>query len=145
MKIVYLKNNTRAIKLNQDGVIGDAHAGKHNKQISLLNQKFAIKNKDAINFIVDDLTKLNILDKQQIGETILEVTQIGKKCAAKKCETCDLKQTCKVPRECIYARVISGGEIKLNDIIEHLPRSLKILIIRLATASSITRRGKNTL
>lgn len=127
-----VKHSISSVVLDHDGIVGDIHAGFSNKQVSLLNQAFATKGKDSVNFIVDDLADLNILDRLKINNVVLEITQIGKKCKAKNCASCDLKTKCRVSQECIYARVISAGEIKPNDDIVRLKRSLKILVITLS-------------
>jgi len=122
------------VVLDQNGIVGDIHAGFGNKQISLLTQEIAALGKASVNFIVDDLdlTKVNVLDRLCIGEAFLEITQIGKRCAAKNCESCDLIEQCKVPRECVYARVLYGGEVKSGDEFKYLKRRLKILVITLS-------------
>jgi molybdenum cofactor synthesis domain-containing protein len=131
--------NVSEVILDQHGIIGDIHAGFGNKQISLLSEVFATKGKDSVNFIVDNLTNLNVLDRLQINQVILEITQVGKKCVAKNCADCDLSTQCKAPRECTYARVLYGGEVKPGDELKYLKRNLKILVI---TLSDRAFRGK---
>jgi len=127
-----VKYSVPSVVLNHDGVVGDIHAGKSNKQISLLSQASAIKGKDSVNFIIDDLANLNILDRLKINDVVLKIAQVGKKCKAKNCASCEIAAQCKVAKECVYVRVIHGGEIKPEDDVAYLKRSLKILVITLS-------------
>jgi len=47
-------------------------------------------------------------------ETELEITQIGKECHT-RCSIYYKAGDCVMPREGIFAKVIKGGEIKIND------------------------------
>lgn len=103
------------------GIEGDAHAGDWHRQVSLLAGESIDRVKQlmpdlargafAENLITRgiDLTSLHIGDHLIIGTNIvLEVTQIGKKCH----NACAIKKTtgdCIMPREGIFAKVISGG------------------------------------
>ena len=117
------------VKINF-GIIGDAHAGDWHRQISLL----AIESIDKMvaagakvspgNFAENittqgiELPKLPIGSRLKIGEgTILEVTQIGKKCHS-ECEIFKQVGDCIMPREGIFAQVITAGTIKTSDSIE---------------------------
>ena len=52
----------------------------------------------------------------QIGETIHQVTQIGKKChAADGCEVARTVGMCIMPKEGIFTKVIKGGTVKVGD------------------------------
>jgi MOSC domain-containing protein YiiM len=53
----------------------------------------------------------------KIGETIMEVTQIGKKCHS-ECEIFKQVGDCVMPREGIFAKVLKEGWIKAGDEIE---------------------------
>jgi MOSC domain-containing protein YiiM len=65
-----------------------------------------------------DLPSLSIGTRLKIGyKVLMEVTQIGKVCH----ERCNIFYTvgdCVMPREGIFAKVLHGGEIKIDDIIE---------------------------
>ncbi len=109
------------------GLEGDAHAGKWHRQVSLLGQ-------ESINKMIDkgikDLTpgkfaenittegiilyELPIGTKLRIGETEMEVTQIGKECH-QGCEIRKLTGDCVMPREGIFTRVLKEGIIKAGD------------------------------
>ncbi len=113
------------------GIEGDAHAGDWHRQVSLLAaESIAIvkeslpalkKGAFAENIITRgiDLARLAIGDKVQIGESvILEVTQIGKECHNKGCAIKKATGDCIMPREGIFSKVLSGGEIKPGDQIQ---------------------------
>jgi len=106
------------------GLEGDAHAGEWHRQVSLLAGESidgvrevlpTIKNGAFAENIITrglDLTGLEIGDRLQIGETVLlEVTQIGKECHNSGCAIKKATGDCIMPREGIFARVITGGEI----------------------------------
>ncbi len=54
--------------------------------------------------------------KLKIGETLHEVTQIGKKCHAE--DGCEIARTvgkCIMPKEGIFTKVLKGGVVKAGD------------------------------
>ena len=65
------------------------------------------------------LHELPVGTKLKIGETIQEVTQIGKECH-KGCAIKNKVGTCIMPTEGIFTRVIKGGMVKEGDFIEIL-------------------------
>lgn len=113
--------------ITEKGLEGDAHAGDWHRQISLLSEYsielmrgkgIEIKFGDfAENLTVDgiDLSTVSIGKRIKIGNDVeLEVTQIGKECH----ESCLIRQTvgdCVMPREGIFARVITTGTIRVQD------------------------------
>lgn len=112
------------------GLQEDAHAGDWHRQVSLLGQEsvdkikaLGIENLDAGVFAENILTEgitlyeLPIGTRLKVGETIQEVTQIGKKCHH-GCEIFKKVGDCVMPREGIFTRVIKGGVIKAGDEID---------------------------
>jgi MOSC domain-containing protein YiiM len=104
------------------GIVGDAHAGKWHRQVSLLagesidGVKRVLSNLKhgafAENIITRglDLTALRVGDRLQIGDqVVLEVTQIGKVCHNDGCAIKKATGDCIMPREGIFARVLQGG------------------------------------
>jgi MOSC domain-containing protein YiiM len=111
------------------GIVGDAHAGDWHRQISLLAlesiKKMQEKGLDvttgdfAENITTEgiDLPSLPIGTKLVIGETLHEVTQIGKECHT-RCAIYQQAGDCVMPREGIFVKVLRGGVIRTNDRIE---------------------------
>ena len=109
------------------GIENDAHAGSWHRQISLLpraaisdfNQKGAGVQPGAFgeNLIIDGIDDLKTLStglRIEIGECLLEITQIGKKCHS-HCDIFKRMGECIMPREGIFARVLRGGVIREGD------------------------------
>ncbi len=125
-------NVSQARVMENFGLEGDAHAGDWHRQVSLLalesidkmrRRGLDLKPGDfAENLTTQDIDipKLPVGTRLAIGpEVVLEVTQIGKACH----HGCAIKQAvgdCVMPREGIFARVLKGGIIQPNDIIEVL-------------------------
>lgn len=108
------------------GIEGDAHAGDWHRQVSLLGEesidKMRAKGLDvgygdfAENIATTGLVlyELPIGTKMRIGECLVEVTQIGKECHD-RCAIYKAAGDCVMPREGIFARVLTGGDIKKGD------------------------------
>lgn len=114
------------------GLEGDAHAGDWHRQVSLLSQESINKMKDmgveglssgkfAENITTEGiiLYELPIGTKLKIGETLMEVTQIGKECH-KGCAIRSQVGDCIMPREGIFTKVLKGGYIRSGDTIERI-------------------------
>ena len=115
------------------GMEGDAHGGKWHRQISLLSVSSIEKMKEigkqkgldlvpgdfAENLTTEglELFKLPIGTYLKAGETLLEVTQIGKSCHH-DCEIFQQVGQCVMPKEGIFTRVLVGGKIREEDSIE---------------------------
>ena len=112
------------------GLEGDAHAGSWHRQISLLSieGRLVMENKgiklDAGDFGENVLTKgvdfANIIvgNELRLGrDALVRVTQIGKECHD-RCNIYYQVGDCIMPREGIFAEVLKGGEIKVDDDIE---------------------------
>ena len=61
-----------------------------------------------------DLVALPIGTHVEIGETLVEVTQIGKECH-NRCAIYDQAGDCVMPKEGIFARVLRGGVVLTGD------------------------------
>lgn len=128
-----LKKTVPQIELKlRHGIVGDAHAGDWHRQISLLAEEsvdimravspisldagvFA----ENINTVGIDLKHLPIGTHLRIGETEVEVTQIGKECH----NDCAIKKAvgkCVMPTEGIFAVVVKEGTVRPGDEIEIL-------------------------
>lgn len=131
-KGVIKKNIEKGYFIEDFGLEGDAHAGKWHRQVSLLGQESIDKmtamgveglctGKFAENLTTEGiiLYELPVGAKVKIGETEMEVTQIGKECHV-GCEIRKLVGDCIMPREGIFTKVIKSGWIKPGDDIEIL-------------------------
>lgn len=128
-----VKKPVESVKLIEGlGIEKDAHGGNWHRQVSLLGvesinkmKKQGIEHLDygvfAENITTEgiELFTLPIGTKIKIGETLLEVTQIGKECHH-GCEIRQLVGDCVMPREGIFSIVLEGGIIKANDEIKVL-------------------------
>ena len=123
------KNNIDCgLFLENLGLENDAHAEADIiRQVSLLSktsiEKIRAKGLDvnygdfAENLTIEgiDLPSLPIGTHLKVGkEVLMEVTQIGKICH-NRCNIFYTVGDCVMPREGIFAKVLTGGEIKVND------------------------------
>jgi MOSC domain-containing protein YiiM len=113
------------------GITGDAHAGDWHRQVSLLAGESidtvkqtlpTLKNGAFAENIITrglDLTKLSVGDRLQVGDSIvLEITQIGKECHNSGCAIKKATGDCIMPREGLFATVVTGGTITSADEIQ---------------------------
>ncbi len=114
------------------GIVGDAHAGDWHRQISLLAEESIDTMRDRspipldpgvfaenINTVGIDLKHLPVGTHLRIGQTEVEVTQIGKECH----NDCAIKKAvgkCVMPTAGIFAVVVKEGVIRPEDEIEVL-------------------------
>jgi molybdopterin adenylyltransferase len=108
------------------GIEGDVHAGTWHRQISLLAMESIEKMRarglqlrpgafaENITTRGVNVASLSVGDHLIIGETELEVTQIGKDCHA-PCAIYTQAGDCVMPREGIFARVVHGGTMTAGD------------------------------
>jgi len=128
------KHNIEKCMLIKDmGLKDDAHAGFMNRQVSLLARESIEKIRKmgldvvpgdfAENLTTEgiDLPSLPIGTKLLVGDGIvLRVTQIGKECHA-RCAIFQQVGDCVMPREGIFAEVLTEGEVKVGDTIRVEP------------------------
>ena len=114
------------------GIVGDAHAGGWHRQISLLADESVDTMRKACPIELDagifaenintrgiTLKTLPVGTRLRVGETELEVTQIGKQCH----NDCAIKKAtgkCVMPTEGIFAVVVKEGRVRAGDTIEVL-------------------------
>jgi MOSC domain-containing protein YiiM len=111
------------------GLEGDAHAGFQHRQVSLLAlesiEKMRAKglNVNPGDFAENvttkgiDLCSLPIGTRLKAGETLLEVSQIGKECHT-RCAIYYQAGDCVMPKEGIFTIVVEGGNLSVGDDIE---------------------------
>jgi len=118
------------IFIERFGLKDDAHGGDWHRQVSLLAQESIDKMialglteliagsfAENITTMGIELHTLPIGTKLKIGETLHEVTQIGKTCHS-KCAIFHQVGKCIMPTEGIFTKVLKGGQINPNDVIE---------------------------
>ena len=129
------------------GIETDAHGGNWHRQVSLLSAEKIENFRKKIwvdygafgeNLVVEgfDFRNLPVTSRVQVGEVVLEMTQIGKECH----NDCVIKQQtgeCIMPHEGVFARVLHGGTLHVGDEMILLPREDKSgpLIVEMLTAA----------
>ncbi len=121
------KQQVETAVLREDhGIEGDAHAGNWHRQVSLLGlEKIeAFRERGAEvefgafgeNLVIEgfDFRNLPVGTRFRIGDTLLEMTQIGKECHT-HCAIYHMVGDCIMPREGVFAKVLEGGGIKVGD------------------------------
>ena len=130
-----VKREVPAIQLKlRHGIVGDAHAGDWHRQISLLAEESVDKMRpllpglepgafaENVNTRGLELKTLPIGTRLRLGETVVEVTQIGKECH----NDCEIKRRtgkCVMPTEGIFAVVVEEGTVRKGDKIEIIKES----------------------
>ena len=123
-----VKKPVRSAEFKPDhGIVGDAHAGKGPRQVSML----AKESIDGIRATIPNLAygafaenivtagvdyaSIAVEDRIILGnDVILEVSQIGKECHT-ACAIQRLSGDCIMPREGLFCRVLRGGRLKPGD------------------------------
>jgi molybdopterin adenylyltransferase len=140
-----VKRPAERITIDSAGVLGDAHAGPWHRQVSLLGEasikRFAESMGRAImpgefaeNITVRGLEvgRVAVLDRFRFGSVELEVTQIGKQCHGQGCAIFQQVGQCVMPAEGVFTRVVRCGSLAAGERGEHLPRTLRVLILTLS-------------
>lgn len=153
-----VKRPVDEISIDALGVVGDAHAGRWHRQVSLLSQesvqRFAADLGHAVlpgefgeNITLRGVESSQVapLDRFVFGEVELEVTQIGKTCHGSGCAIFREVGKCVMPAEGLFARVVRGGSIRRGALGEHRPRPFACRVItlsdRAATGDYADRSG----
>ena len=120
-----------AILVENSGLKGDYHAGPGDKQVSLLAlesyeifaktgaSKLCLKHGsfgENLTTIGIELHTLPVGTKLKVGECILGVSKIGKECHA-PCIIAKTAGKCIMPKEGIFAKVVTGGTISVGNTI----------------------------
>lgn len=114
------------------GIEGDAHAGNWHRQISMLAEESVDTMRrncpipldagvfaENINTVGIDLKHLPVGTHLRIGETEVEVTQIGKECH-NDCAIRKAVGNCVMPTEGIFVVVVTEGTVRAGDPIDIL-------------------------
>lgn len=129
-KGVLKKPSDSGVLLENYGLEGDAHADGSHRQLSLLAKESYDKmetlgaGKLEWGSFAENITTQGIIlhtlpvgTRLKIGNCLVEVTQIGKQCHG-DCEIFKKVGTCVMPKEGIFVRILTGGEIHSGDEIE---------------------------
>ncbi len=128
-KTVRKKPGEHGVLVYDRGFEGDAHAGDWHRQVSLLALESIETMRDkgldvgpgdfAENITTEgiDLCALPIGTTIKIGDTLVELSQIGKICHT-KCAIYYQAGDCVMPREGIFAVVREAGPVNVGDAIE---------------------------
>jgi MOSC domain-containing protein YiiM len=115
------------------GLEGDAHADGGPRQVSLLNEADIAEMRSlglelapgafGENLVIDglELGRLEVGARLQVGQALLEVTQIGKECHH-RCAIYERAGDCIMPRAGVFAHVLVGGEVRAGAPVTYLPR-----------------------
>jgi molybdopterin adenylyltransferase len=140
------KKPVQELKLNSKGIIGDVHAKIWNRQVSIIDifhinkfRKLTEARDTEFGEFAENITSEGLhdidfktFDLLKIGDSILEVTQVGKPFHDEFRELGNYV----MPRVGIFCRVKKEGTIKPNDKIEYIPKIYKALIITLSDRAS---------
>jgi MOSC domain-containing protein YiiM len=123
------KHSVESVLITSTGLQGDAHAGNWHRQVSLLSMESIEKMRQAYAELspgdfAENLTtqgfalsEVSVGNRLRAGESILEITQIGKECHV----DCEIRQKvgdCIMPIEGVFAKVIEPGRVTVGDTIE---------------------------
>jgi len=129
-------NVDSALLIANHGIEGDVHAGDWHRQVSILAVESIDKMRAmgmptlnpgdfAENITTEfiDVPNIKVGSRVKFGkDAILEITQIGKECHH-RCAIYKSLGDCVMPREGIFAKVLKGGEIFVNDNVEFIEES----------------------
>lgn len=144
-----VKHPVGEIQVDEQGVVGDAHAGTWHRQVSMLSEEIIkefgpevgreIRPGEFAENITTrgvDLRNVAVLDRFLISRVELEVTQIGKECHGDECAIFREVGKCVMPMEGVFCRVLKGGKVKPGDSVKFVARPLRILVITLSDRAS---------
>lgn len=144
-----VKKPVTSIQLTKTGVEGDAHAGSWHRMVSLLGtesfRKFEQQAARTLEYgeFAENITteglvlyEMSPFDLLQIGDVLLEITQIGKKCHGAGCAIYNEVGNCVMPKEGIFARVLSEGTLKAGDTMQYFPKVFKAMVVTLSDRAS---------
>lgn len=140
---------TAELHVTRNGIEGDRHAGPSLRQVSLMHRdvieaRFPEAAPDLTaglgreNILIDGqgLGNLRLLDTLELGDALLEVTQIGKRVNESGWTLCASKSKCLIGDFGVFARVVHGGTIKNQHTIRHQPRVLRAHVITVSDRAS---------
>jgi molybdenum cofactor synthesis domain-containing protein len=143
------KHPVEEIMLTESGILHDAHAGNGHRQVSLLAMEsieaFSKEVNRSIRFgeFAENITtrglelhKCGIFDRFRIGDTEVELTQIGKECHGDSCAVSREIGKCVMPKEGVFCRVRRTGTIRPGHPIVHVPKVFRAFVVTLSDRAS---------
>lgn len=152
------KHTVPECTITEDGILGDAHAGRWHRQISLLScEKVDEFNRECEdkgihadpgtfgeNLLLQgiDLSDLPTGTLLKVGTAVIKISQIGKSCHS----DCEIKRRvgkCIMPVEGVFAMVVTPGKVKTGDTVYvSLPEKeeYKTAIVTVSDSSSEGKR-----
>lgn len=137
---------TRDIFFERGGIVGDKHKGEPARQVSLLDWNFVEQRaqqdsakampgllKENVAVAGLNALPLRLCDELQLGHVVLEVTQLGERFG--RVAPAGVK-VCTLSREAVFARVRSGGAIRIGAHVHHKPRTLRAQVITMSDRAS---------
>lgn len=113
--------------IENHGFEHDAHAGDWHRQVSFLSQEnIDAANENGLDVSFGDFAEniatlgvdwktVPVGTKVKLGDTaVVEITQIGKTCH-NKCAIYYRAGDCIMPKEGVFAKVLTGGTVRKND------------------------------
>lgn len=145
------KDIGEAVFIENYGLENDAHAGNWHRQVSLLSfdavEEFRARGAKVAdgafgeNLLVEgfDFKAFPVGTIFKCNDVILEMTQIGKKCHS-ECEIYHQVGDCIMPREGVFAKVLHGGVIKVDDELVVVKKQFRAGIITASDKGSTGER-----
>ncbi len=122
------KTPIQSVDVDGEGIVCDAHRGKWHRQISLMSlediEAFSAETKQSfeMGIFAENLTLrgiqfsgIRLFDRLQIGDCLLEISQLGKACHGGACAVRQRVGVCIVPKKGIFGRVLKTGKISQGD------------------------------
>jgi len=121
------KEEIKEVELIENfGLKDDAHGGNWHRQVSLLGKEqiddFNKRGGNVVygdfgeNLVLEgiDLVNIKVGERLEIGETIVEITQLGKECHS-HCEIFHRVGECIMPKRGVFCIIIKGGMVTVGD------------------------------
>lgn len=137
------------LAVNSNGIEGDRHQGPGLRQISMMheavvrahfpeatNGHLAGLGQENILLAGDGLEALRLLDTLEMGDALLEVTQIGAKVNEGGAPLCSANNRCLLSDFGVFGRVVHGGAIDAGHAVRHQQRLLRAHVITVSDRAS---------
>jgi len=123
-----IKQTVESVEITASGLANDAHAGSWHRQVSIMaigsrkefeqRTNYLIKGGEfAENLIISGVSynQVKVGDRLQIGEVVLEVSQIGKTDPGHDYDRFKVFDKFDMPKNGLFAKVITPGRIGVGD------------------------------